>query len=193
MLEPREAWMYLPTFYLSNIPQMTSPFFVKGSQSTRSQTKDATPPSGSPCIPSSQNSVLASNPASLVIRNWQLNTVHVWRVAKECIPRFDNSIIFTNSSLENLNRYQTTKLLLALIKNYMCTQVSNEVYFRVKCLEGRRSVPMDGSFWVGYRRNIVKPDEILLAVNIPFTTQVSFEHSILFLLNMCCKNFIFTK
>lgn len=62
-----------------------------------------------------------------------------------------------------------------MIKNYICTQVSNEVYFRVKCLEGRRSVPMDGSFWVGYRRNIVKPDEILLAVNIPFTTQVSFE------------------
>lgn len=164
-----------------------SPFFVKGSESTRSQTKDATPPSGLAFIPSRQ-SVLVSNPAFLVIRNWQLNTVHFWRIAKKSIPRFYNTgIIFTNSSLENLNLYQTTKLLLGLIKNYTRTQVSNEAYFYVKCLEGRRSVPMDGSFWVGYRRNIVKPDEILLAVNIPFTTQVSFEHSILFLLNICCK------
>ncbi|CAH1406870.1 unnamed protein product [Nezara viridula] len=34
---------------------------------------------------------------------------------------------------------------------------------------GRRTVPMDHNFWTGYRRNIVKEDEILLAIFIPFT------------------------
>lgn len=184
--------MYLPTFYLSNIPQMT-PLLCQGV--TKYLVADWGRNSSIWLTLYSLKSKCLSvhNPAFLVIRNWQLNTVHFWWIAKKFIPRFYNSIIFTNSILENLNRYQTSKLLLGLIKNYTCTLVSNEVYFRVKCLEGRRSVPMDGSFWVGYRRNIVKPDEILLAVNIPFTTQVSFEHSILFLLNMCCKSFIFTR
>lgn len=76
-----------------------------------------------------------------------------------------------------IENYTSKHFIICLYEDN--TQFSNEVSFCVKCVEGRRSVPMDGSFWVGYRRNIVKPDEILLAVNIPFTTQVSFEHSIL--------------
>nr|QEO19120.1 rosy [Oiovelia cunucunumana] len=34
---------------------------------------------------------------------------------------------------------------------------------------GSRTVPMDNNFWTGYRRNIVKPDEILVAIRIPYT------------------------
>lgn len=37
--------------------------------------------------------------------------------------------------------------------------------------EGARTVVMDDSFFTGYRRNVVKPNEILLAINIPFTTE----------------------
>ncbi|XP_054265333.1 xanthine dehydrogenase-like [Macrosteles quadrilineatus] len=35
----------------------------------------------------------------------------------------------------------------------------------------KRVVPLDNSFWTGYRRNIVKSEEILLAIHIPFTTE----------------------
>lgn len=40
--------------------------------------------------------------------------------------------------------------------------------------DGQRSVLMDESFFTGYRRNVVKPDEILLSVEIPFTTQYQY-------------------
>lgn len=39
---------------------------------------------------------------------------------------------------------------------------------------GRRTVTMDHNFWTGYRRNIVKEDEILLAIFIPFTEKNQF-------------------
>ncbi|XP_059473955.1 xanthine dehydrogenase [Neocloeon triangulifer] len=35
--------------------------------------------------------------------------------------------------------------------------------------KGRRRVRMDGSFFTGYRKNVVAPDEILLSVLVPFT------------------------
>lgn len=37
---------------------------------------------------------------------------------------------------------------------------------------GNRTVIMDDKFFVGYRRNIVSPDEILLSIEIPFSTPV---------------------
>nr|QEO19121.1 rosy [Rhagovelia antilleana] len=36
---------------------------------------------------------------------------------------------------------------------------------------GSRRVKMDSKFWTGYRRNIVTQDEILIAINIPYTTE----------------------
>ncbi|XP_012285981.1 xanthine dehydrogenase [Orussus abietinus] len=36
---------------------------------------------------------------------------------------------------------------------------------------GNRSVPMDHTFFVGYRRNVVLPDEILVSIEIPFTVE----------------------
>uniref|UniRef100_A0A1B6KEG1 FAD-binding PCMH-type domain-containing protein n=1 Tax=Graphocephala atropunctata TaxID=36148 RepID=A0A1B6KEG1_9HEMI len=53
----------------------------------------------------------------------------------------------------------------------------NPIFMAAKCklelmsLEGRRSVPLDSNFWTGYRRNIVQPDEILVAIHIPYTSQ----------------------
>nr|QEO19118.1 rosy [Limnogonus franciscanus] len=35
---------------------------------------------------------------------------------------------------------------------------------------GSRTVTMDKNFWTGYRRNIVNQDEILVAINIPYTS-----------------------
>lgn len=37
---------------------------------------------------------------------------------------------------------------------------------------GEREVPMDETFFVGYRRNVVLPDEILVSIGIPFTKEV---------------------
>ncbi|XP_076033762.1 xanthine dehydrogenase rosy [Oratosquilla oratoria] len=39
----------------------------------------------------------------------------------------------------------------------------------LRSLEGERVVPMDGSFFTAYRRNIVRPDEVLVSVHIPYT------------------------
>ncbi|XP_015122613.1 xanthine dehydrogenase [Diachasma alloeum] len=36
---------------------------------------------------------------------------------------------------------------------------------------GHRQVPMDQNFFTGYRRNIVRPEEILLSLEIPFTQE----------------------
>lgn len=37
--------------------------------------------------------------------------------------------------------------------------------------EGARTVYMDNDFFTGYRKNVVRANEILLAINIPFTTE----------------------
>lgn len=37
---------------------------------------------------------------------------------------------------------------------------------------GSRMVPMDHTFFVGYRRNVVLPDEVLVSIEIPFTKEV---------------------
>ncbi|XP_045768290.1 xanthine dehydrogenase [Maniola jurtina] len=39
---------------------------------------------------------------------------------------------------------------------------------------GHRSVLMDETFFTGYRKNVVKPDEILLSVEIPYTTKYQY-------------------
>ncbi|XP_046415103.1 xanthine dehydrogenase isoform X1 [Neodiprion fabricii] len=39
---------------------------------------------------------------------------------------------------------------------------------------GEREIPMDHTFWVGYRRNVVLPDEILVSIGIPFTKQYQY-------------------
>lgn len=39
--------------------------------------------------------------------------------------------------------------------------------------EGKRTVTMDEKFFTGYRKTIVKPEEILLSVEIPYSKKVS--------------------
>lgn len=39
---------------------------------------------------------------------------------------------------------------------------------------GHRSVLMDETFFTGYRRNVVKPDEILLSIEIPYSTRYQY-------------------
>ncbi|XP_045534492.1 xanthine dehydrogenase [Papilio machaon] len=39
---------------------------------------------------------------------------------------------------------------------------------------GVRSVLMDENFFTGYRRNVVKPNEVLISIEIPFTTRYQF-------------------
>lgn len=37
---------------------------------------------------------------------------------------------------------------------------------------GTRVVEMDGSFFPGYRKTVLKPEEILLSIEIPYTKKV---------------------
>ena len=38
--------------------------------------------------------------------------------------------------------------------------------------KGFRTITMDHNFFIGYRRNIIAPDEVLISVEIPFSTPV---------------------
>jgi len=37
---------------------------------------------------------------------------------------------------------------------------------------GNRIIPMDHTFFIGYRRNVVLPEEVLVSIDIPFTKKV---------------------
>jgi xanthine dehydrogenase/oxidase len=37
---------------------------------------------------------------------------------------------------------------------------------------GNRQVQMDDRFFIGYRKNIVRPDEVLISIEIPYSTAV---------------------
>jgi xanthine dehydrogenase/oxidase len=37
---------------------------------------------------------------------------------------------------------------------------------------GYRKIKMDHTFFTGYRRNVVAPDEVLISIEIPFSTAV---------------------
>lgn len=42
--------------------------------------------------------------------------------------------------------------------------------------DGSRVVPMDDGFFTGYRRTVVKPQEVLVSIQIPFSKKVSDHH-----------------
>ncbi len=42
---------------------------------------------------------------------------------------------------------------------------------------GIRKIAMDGSFFTGYRKNVIKPDELLLSITIPFTDKNEYFHA----------------
>jgi xanthine dehydrogenase/oxidase len=37
---------------------------------------------------------------------------------------------------------------------------------------GNRTIQMDHTFFIGYRRNIIFPEEVLISIDIPFTKKV---------------------
>jgi len=37
---------------------------------------------------------------------------------------------------------------------------------------GNRTIQMDHTFFIGYRRNILFPEEVLVSIDIPFTKKV---------------------
>lgn len=40
---------------------------------------------------------------------------------------------------------------------------------------GNRTIPMDHTFFIGYRRNVVLPEEMLVSIDIPFSKQVEIQ------------------
>ncbi|XP_066603767.1 xanthine dehydrogenase [Prorops nasuta] len=62
--------------------------------------------------------------------------------------------IMTGSPISDLNPV----LMAAGIKLNLCSLKT-----------GYRTVPMDHTFFVGYRRNVVTPEEVLVSIDIPFT------------------------
>lgn len=59
-----------------------------------------------------------------------------------------------------------------------CCHSSSKLVIRLPLIsscsaEGKRTVTMDENFFTGYRKTIVKPEEILLSVEIPYSREVS--------------------
>lgn len=42
---------------------------------------------------------------------------------------------------------------------------------------GIRTIPMDHTFFVGYRRNVVLPEEVLVSIDISFTKEVTNDNN----------------
>lgn len=42
----------------------------------------------------------------------------------------------------------------------------------VQNTESSRVIPMNHTFFTGYRRNVIQPDEVLTAIVVPYTKQV---------------------
>lgn len=42
-------------------------------------------------------------------------------------------------------------------------------------VEGQRSLPLDCDFYVGYKKIAIQPNEVVVSIEIPFTTEVSFN------------------
>nr|CAD7412596.1 unnamed protein product [Timema poppensis] len=64
--------------------------------------------------------------------------------------------LMTSSPISDLNQI------------YLAAGVEIEVQSKE---HGLRRIKMDHDFFTGYRRNVVKPDEVLIAINIPYTKQ----------------------
>lgn len=41
-------------------------------------------------------------------------------------------------------------------------------------IKGHRQITMDETFFTGYRRNVIAPNEILESIEIPYTNEVAF-------------------
>lgn len=50
--------------------------------------------------------------------------------------------------------------------------MASDVDLHVQNFESSRTVKMNEYFFTGYRRNVIKPDELLTAITIPYTTRV---------------------
>ena len=43
-------------------------------------------------------------------------------------------------------------------------------------VDGQRSLPVDANFFTGYKQTAIRPNEVLVSVEIPFTAEVSQPH-----------------
>ena len=43
-------------------------------------------------------------------------------------------------------------------------------------VNGRRSLPVDANFFTGYKQTAIRPNEVLVSIEIPFTAEVSQPH-----------------
>ena len=72
-----------------------------------------------------------------------------------------------SKGIENGNYYQTVLKFLILISFFFFFFF---FFFLLKA-KGVRFVEMNGEFFTGYRRNIVQPNEVLVSIKIPFTSE----------------------
>lgn len=72
-----------------------------------------------------------------------------------------------------------------------CCHSSSKLVIRLPLIsscsaEGKRTVTMDENFFTGYRKTIVKPEEILLSVEIPYSREVSLQEKISLSMELKC-------
>lgn len=70
-----------------------------------------------------------------------------------------------------------------LIKNIIFITVYNIIYYTIFFIyieNGTRILKMDNTFFTGYRKNAIHPEEVVIDLFIPFTQKVS--------ITFCVKN-----
>uniref|UniRef100_A0A8C1ZSZ9 Xanthine dehydrogenase/oxidase n=1 Tax=Cyprinus carpio TaxID=7962 RepID=A0A8C1ZSZ9_CYPCA len=79
----------------------------------------------------------------------------------------DSEIKFYASREQLINKLNVQCMFYKLYKKNLCLMFKGE----------KHVIEMDGKFFPGYRKTILKPEEILLSIEIPYTRKVSFKQS----------------
>lgn len=59
---------------------------------------------------------------------------------------------------------------------HVASALNTECINCFECSErGSRTVKLDHTFFTGYRRNVVLPDEVLVSIDVPFTEPVRWQ------------------
>ncbi|XP_026315872.1 xanthine dehydrogenase isoform X3 [Hyposmocoma kahamanoa] len=136
------------------------------------------------CIPE-MNNIIETNTGLIVGASVTLNELdNTFRKHIDTLPQYKSRTLKTIIEMLNWFAGKQIRNVAAIGGNIMTgSPISdlNPILMTLKVKlnllsrkDGRRSVLMDESFFTGYRRNVVKPDEILLSVEIPFTARYQY-------------------
>ncbi|XP_063531427.1 xanthine dehydrogenase [Cydia strobilella] len=136
------------------------------------------------CVPEMNNIVETENGFTVGAAVTLMEVENNFRKAIEILPKYKTRTLKTIINMLNWFAGKQIRNVAAMGGNIMTgSPISdlNPILMSLKVKlnllskkEGHRSVLMDETFFTGYRRNVVKPDEILLSIEIPFSSRFQY-------------------